>query len=119
MTNSIQFGDMGHITTWEEDYKGNNTSPSLQSPLASSSTPSCMSCPCVRLCLCLVCFLVGWSVSQVGGWLVGQLLGQSGGWLAGCLVGWLVGQLVGRLCDLLNALMMEAVSTSKVLFSFL
>jgi hypothetical protein len=25
---------------WEEDYKGNNTSPSLQSPLANSSTPS-------------------------------------------------------------------------------
>jgi hypothetical protein len=32
---------MCHITTWEEDYKGNNTSPSLQSPLANSSTPSC------------------------------------------------------------------------------
>jgi hypothetical protein len=32
---------MGHITTWEEDYKGNNTSPSLQSPLANSSSPSC------------------------------------------------------------------------------
>jgi hypothetical protein len=31
---------MGHITTWEEDYKGNNTSPSLQSPLANSSSPS-------------------------------------------------------------------------------
>jgi hypothetical protein len=27
---------MCHITTWEEDYKGNNTSPSLQSPLANS-----------------------------------------------------------------------------------
>jgi hypothetical protein len=39
----IQFGDMCHITTWEEDYKGNNTSPSLHSPLANSSTPSCMS----------------------------------------------------------------------------
>jgi hypothetical protein len=32
---------MDHTTTWEEDYKGNNTSPSLQSPLANSSTPSC------------------------------------------------------------------------------
>jgi hypothetical protein len=32
---------MGHITTWEEDYKGNNTSPSLQSSLANSSSPSC------------------------------------------------------------------------------
>jgi hypothetical protein len=32
---------MCHITTWEEDYKGNNTSPSLQSPLANSSSPSC------------------------------------------------------------------------------
>jgi hypothetical protein len=32
---------MGHITTSEEDYKGNNTSPSLQSPLANSSSPSC------------------------------------------------------------------------------
>jgi hypothetical protein len=32
---------MGHITAWEEDYKGNNTSPSLQSPLANSSSPSC------------------------------------------------------------------------------
>jgi hypothetical protein len=30
-----------HITRWEEDYKGNNTSPSLQSPLANSSSPSC------------------------------------------------------------------------------
>jgi hypothetical protein len=37
----IQFGDMCHITTWEEDYKGNNTSPSLQSPLANFSSPSC------------------------------------------------------------------------------
>jgi len=34
---------MGHITAWEEDYKGNNTSPSLQSPLANSWSPSCMS----------------------------------------------------------------------------
>jgi hypothetical protein len=33
---------MAHITTWEEDYKGNNTSPSLQSPLANSWSPSCM-----------------------------------------------------------------------------
>jgi hypothetical protein len=33
---------MCHITTWEEDYKGNNTSPSLQSPLANSSSPSCI-----------------------------------------------------------------------------
>jgi hypothetical protein len=33
---------MDHITTWEEDYKGNNTSPSLQSPIANSSTPSCV-----------------------------------------------------------------------------
>jgi hypothetical protein len=32
---------MCHITTWEEDYKGNNTFPSLQSPLANSSSPSC------------------------------------------------------------------------------
>jgi len=32
---------MGHITAWEEDYKGNNTSPSLQSPLANSWSPSC------------------------------------------------------------------------------
>jgi hypothetical protein len=32
---------MTHITTWEEDYKGNNTSPSLQSSLANSSSPSC------------------------------------------------------------------------------
>jgi hypothetical protein len=32
---------MCHITTWEEDYKGNNTSLSLQSPLANSSSPSC------------------------------------------------------------------------------
>jgi hypothetical protein len=37
----IQFGGMCHITTWEEDYKGNNTSPSPQSPLANSSSPSC------------------------------------------------------------------------------
>jgi len=34
---------MGHITAWEEDYKGNNTSPSLQSPLANSWSPSCTS----------------------------------------------------------------------------
>jgi hypothetical protein len=33
---------MCHITTWEEDYKGNNTFPSLQSPLANSSSPSCI-----------------------------------------------------------------------------
>jgi hypothetical protein len=33
---------MAHITTWEEDYKGNNTSPSLQSPLANSLSPSCI-----------------------------------------------------------------------------
>jgi len=33
---------MGHITAWEEDYKGNNTSPSLQSPLANSWSPSCI-----------------------------------------------------------------------------
>jgi hypothetical protein len=33
---------MAHITTWEEDYKGNNNSPSLQSPLANSLSPSCM-----------------------------------------------------------------------------
>jgi hypothetical protein len=32
---------MGHITTWEEDYKGNNNCPSLQSPLANSSYPNC------------------------------------------------------------------------------
>jgi hypothetical protein len=32
---------MGHITAWEEDYKRNNTSPSLQSPLANSWSPSC------------------------------------------------------------------------------
>jgi hypothetical protein len=32
---------MGHLTAWEEDYKGNNTSPSLQSPLANSWSPSC------------------------------------------------------------------------------
>jgi hypothetical protein len=31
---------MAHITTWEEDYKRNNTSPYLQSPLANSSSPS-------------------------------------------------------------------------------
>jgi hypothetical protein len=36
----IKFGYMAHITTWEEDYKGNNTSPSLQSPLANSSPSS-------------------------------------------------------------------------------
>jgi hypothetical protein len=34
---------MAHITMWEEDYKGNNISPSLQSPLANSSSPSCTS----------------------------------------------------------------------------
>jgi hypothetical protein len=34
---------MGHITAWEEDYKGSNTSPSLQSPLANSWSPSCSS----------------------------------------------------------------------------
>jgi hypothetical protein len=34
---------MCHITTWEEDYKGNNTSPSLQSPLVNSWSPSCTS----------------------------------------------------------------------------
>jgi hypothetical protein len=45
---------MGHITTWEEDYKGNNTSPSLQSPLANSSSPSC-------ICLILVYLTVGLS----------------------------------------------------------
>jgi hypothetical protein len=39
MTNTV----MVHITAWEEDYKGNNTSPSLQSPLANSSSPSCTS----------------------------------------------------------------------------
>jgi c-di-GMP-binding flagellar brake protein YcgR len=33
---------MGHITTLEEDYKGNNTSRSLQFPLANSSTPNSM-----------------------------------------------------------------------------
>jgi hypothetical protein len=32
---------MAHITTWEEDYKGNNTSPSLQSPIVNSSSPGC------------------------------------------------------------------------------
>jgi hypothetical protein len=32
---------MAHITTWEEDYMGDNTSPSLQAPLANSSSPSC------------------------------------------------------------------------------
>jgi hypothetical protein len=32
---------MCHITTWEEDYNGNNISASLQSPLANSSSPSC------------------------------------------------------------------------------
>jgi hypothetical protein len=36
---------MCHITTWEEDYKGNNTFPSLQSPLANSSSPSCTNGP--------------------------------------------------------------------------
>jgi hypothetical protein len=39
MTNTVRV--MGHITAWEEDYKGNNTSPSLQSPLANSWSPSC------------------------------------------------------------------------------
>jgi hypothetical protein len=39
---------MCHITTWEEDYKGNNTSPSFQSPLTNSSTPSC-SCLALKL----------------------------------------------------------------------
>jgi hypothetical protein len=39
---------MGHITAWEEDYKGNNTSPFLQSPLANSSSPSCTWKDCER-----------------------------------------------------------------------
>jgi hypothetical protein len=37
----IQFRVMGHITTWEEDYKGNNTSPSLQFLLANAWSASC------------------------------------------------------------------------------
>jgi len=39
---------MGHITAWEEDYKGNNTSPSLQSPLANSWSPSCTHFNCLK-----------------------------------------------------------------------
>jgi hypothetical protein len=37
----MQFRVMGHITAWVEDYEGNNTSPSLQSPLANSWSRSC------------------------------------------------------------------------------
>jgi hypothetical protein len=43
-----------HITAWEEDYKGKNTSPSLQSPLTNSWSPSCTSMtsfvPCALWC---------------------------------------------------------------------
>jgi hypothetical protein len=40
---------MALITAWEEDYKGNNTSPSLQSPLANSWSPSCThTCSCAQ-----------------------------------------------------------------------
>jgi hypothetical protein len=44
---------MCHITTWEEDYNGNNTSASLQSPLANSSSPSCTKLGLRRMRTCI------------------------------------------------------------------